>query len=83
MKKNKLFTLKQTAKILGISKKELKTLLIERGLITKSLAVVEGESHGLLAELCVHHVDYIETTLLLTFKCVVLLVSSEVYNADV
>lgn len=72
-----LFSIKTVAKLVGVRKKEIKGILLDKGIITYSLAIRNGG--GYVAEICVYHDDHVETSLRLTTAGVIMLIE-EVYH---
>ena len=73
----KVFKIKEIQKSTGISKKELKKILMNLGVITASWAV--KDDRGLVVELYKYKTKHTETTLLITEAFVLLLL--EIANA--
>lgn len=74
-----ILSISKAAKMLRMSKKDVKCLMIEKGWITTSGAITDGDHDGMVAELRVFFATHEETTLFLTVNGMLTLIQ-EVYH---
>jgi hypothetical protein len=70
MRKGNLVSIKKAAALLGMSKKDIKSLMVERQWITTSLAVQEEYADGCVAEISMYYNggEFCSTSLYLTMR---------------
>lgn len=69
----KLIKLGYAARVLGIKRKDVKRILFDKGIISKSEAVVYGE--GLVGEILIYRTTNVSTSLRLTVEGMSMLVN--------